>query len=1220
FHAEYRSAVFYDLASDAALAKGLGAAGLAAILRLGQVSLQIFTTTDTSAAMAGTQVLLSLAFIFAPWLAFLLVLSALLDLLLFTLQRPKGLMGPPRLADVATSRNADLEANDENGEDDESNNLGSAVELKNFTWPSPGGPTFGKPTGDFEVNTCMVCLADLAFTLPAPAMQITARVHSVAGDILELELDEAGQIFSAADLKERVAAAWHVPPSCQKLMVGTSVLTDVSCLSDFYQAEEPVLSVTMVVSLDDVMRDLEHNAAERRQSALEVLVALGPRGGEVAIAAVQGSLENMQSGMRRAALQALVRMLRKDDDRAISAARRLLAEPSVDSRCAALVALAAASERGNARSLEVVRPALRDPEPAVRVAALQSVAALATKGDEGVIDLVCRCLLDPSVVVRRATLQTILVVCDKGDRTAKGCLLGLLQSPSSDVRRAALQALGSIALRGDEEIVLAVLACRDVDPHAGVRRTAVQVLSTVSCEGDSRLGDVACQAPVRQDHETLKARYYKIMEDVSERVTRAPALRWGTDINPFEPDITPLAALQSAATIMESCLRIVHFDQLFLPAFAAFATLAAACPAMPLQGQHNADESESILWECVTCGNTWIRSDCNTCCGSRGSEGVRLWICTCCGEPNKAFRQMCNGCQGKRSVGAEQQQQPDLPARDGPPPFPPPQSPKPPPLYWDCGACGEPNRADRACCNNCRLKRDPPWSCIVCGELNEAARGCCNCWRERHANASSAESRGPADGEQMQNPSHVPVPSSPYRCTSCRPGLSCTDCIRVAAGAPKPSQKPMPRAPQRTGHQFLGSESDGKQDDRRTNRGRDGVRARDERHWQEGWQDGEKWTPRPHEAGGAWKSGGHRGEERWAPGRDESTSGSSGWSWSGGDGHAAGRGGSGKGHGRTSDEEHQKATGRQSSEETCQGGWNESFRYMCVDGIRFTQNSVASQFSCGRIIADTVQELVSGRLRPSDLPPMRVVEALGKMWTLDNRRLRAFQTAFKARSDNNNMSFQVQVKVLDMGNPEVRAEFDRKFTAGQTTTQRRKRAIEQPGMAWSVEEEEEEDEEEEDEEEAYSCQPGGSRSQKFGFVDSCTELQSLLREIEETAAEARRGEAEESFRAARSVAEQVRTRNRGGAGIFSMEAEDHADPPAHHGYQQHQQQQPQQQFGTMHPSNLGPGAADSFQEARAGRQQALGRNRGEADGIFGSAPPLPQPPTRGDRQNIISWG
>ncbi|CAE8680067.1 unnamed protein product, partial [Polarella glacialis] len=35
-----------------------------------------------------------------------------------------------------------------------------AVELKNFTWPSPGGPTFGKPTGDFEVSTCMVCLAD----------------------------------------------------------------------------------------------------------------------------------------------------------------------------------------------------------------------------------------------------------------------------------------------------------------------------------------------------------------------------------------------------------------------------------------------------------------------------------------------------------------------------------------------------------------------------------------------------------------------------------------------------------------------------------------------------------------------------------------------------------------------------------------------------------------------------------------------------------------------------------------------------------------------------------------------------------------------------------------------------------------------------------------------------------------------------------------------------
>ncbi|CAE8625970.1 unnamed protein product [Polarella glacialis] len=210
-------------------------------------------------------------------------------------------------------------------------------------------------------------------------------------------------------------------------------------------------------------------------------------------------------------------------------------------------------------------------------------------------------------------------------------------------------------------------------------------------------------------------------------------------------------------------------------------------------------------------------------------------------------------------------------------------------------------------------------------------------------------------------------------------------------------------------------------------------------------EDGEKWTPRQHkpwdEAGGSWKSGGHRGEECRTPEaggwRDESTSASSGWSWSGGNGHEGARSGYGQGHKRNLDMECQKAAGRQSSEETLEGGWNESFQYLSLDGIRFTQNSVASRFTCGRIIEDTVQELVSGRLRPSDLPPMRVVEALGKMWTLDNRRLRAFQAAFKARSEK---SFQVQVKVLDMDNPEVRAEFDRKFTVGQTTKQRKKRA------------------------------------------------------------------------------------------------------------------------------------------------------------------------------------
>ena len=44
-------------------------------------------------------------------------------------------------------------------------------------------------------------------------------------------------------------------------------------------------------------------------------------------------------------------------------------------------------------------------------------------------------------------------------------------------------------------------------------------------------------------------------------------------------------------------------------------------------------------------------------------------------------------------------------------------------------------------------------------------------------------------------------------------------------------------------------------------------------------------------------------------------------------------------------------------------------------------------------IDDLAEELRSGRLRPHDVPAIRVFERDGKLFTLDNRRLEAFRRA-----------------------------------------------------------------------------------------------------------------------------------------------------------------------------------------------------------------------------------
>lgn len=61
--------------------------------------------------------------------------------------------------------------------------------------------------------------------------------------------------------------------------------------------------------------------------------------------------------------------------------------------------------------------------------------------------------------------------------------------------------------------------------------------------------------------------------------------------------------------------------------------------------------------------------------------------------------------------------------------------------------------------------------------------------------------------------------------------------------------------------------------------------------------------------------------------------------------------------------------------------------------IRFSQDSIKGTFKDGRRIQEVIDDLMAGRLSAADLPPIRIFEREGKLFTLDNRRLYAFQAA-----------------------------------------------------------------------------------------------------------------------------------------------------------------------------------------------------------------------------------
>lgn len=61
--------------------------------------------------------------------------------------------------------------------------------------------------------------------------------------------------------------------------------------------------------------------------------------------------------------------------------------------------------------------------------------------------------------------------------------------------------------------------------------------------------------------------------------------------------------------------------------------------------------------------------------------------------------------------------------------------------------------------------------------------------------------------------------------------------------------------------------------------------------------------------------------------------------------------------------------------------------------VRFSQSSISRNFSSGGAIEDLAAGLRNGSVNPANIPPIRLVEREGNLFTLDNRRLWSFQQA-----------------------------------------------------------------------------------------------------------------------------------------------------------------------------------------------------------------------------------
>ena len=86
--------------------------------------------------------------------------------------------------------------------------------------------------------------------------------------------------------------------------------------------------------------------------------------------------------------------------------------------------------------------------------------------------------------------------------------------------------------------------------------------------------------------------------------------------------------------------------------------------------------------------------------------------------------------------------------------------------------------------------------------------------------------------------------------------------------------------------------------------------------------------------------------------------------------------------------------------------------------IRFTQPTASPNFSTGgHTITSTAKQLAAGK-SPTSLPSIRVVEHNGQLFSLDNRRLAAFQAAGVK---------EIPIQRVSLSDPVIRTEFQKKF-------------------------------------------------------------------------------------------------------------------------------------------------------------------------------------------------
>lgn len=250
-------------------------------------------------------------------------------------------------------------------------------------------------------------------------------------------------------LKIKAQEVWGIPPRCQKLIVGNTVIDDFEDIGVYCSAEVDTLSVMLDTSLDDVIYIVRHCKRVEAVQDLGQMILVDPNS-DAAFEELKTLWEEPNAEIRWAAVQSIhaaaeLRAVARpcSGQETLSSYYSCISDDGEGQETPDSASDARLRPAISRRALAVLGEHLEHPLLCVRIEAVDVLRQLAGRGcDSLAVAEACARLTHCSADIRFAAVQALRGAAERNDASATVALRSLLSSePSTDVKCAAKRAL-----------------------------------------------------------------------------------------------------------------------------------------------------------------------------------------------------------------------------------------------------------------------------------------------------------------------------------------------------------------------------------------------------------------------------------------------------------------------------------------------------------------------------------------------------------------------------------------------------------------------------------------------------------------------------------------------------------------------------------------------------------------------------------------------------------